>query len=1216
MKRWHLLLLLLLLIVLSLAIPAQIVFSGVVNSTTGQFNVTPSEVYLNYSNSYSSNVSILSYNASWEGIKVELINGTITPNYTQGFPTDPNCQQIPIFVKNNSQYGNIVGPLSSVDMLNATLTHIYMDCYPGRYRTDRFTIRNSTQANESANISVIIDIPVSITNTLSNATRIGTFIGRLPYNTSTYHSFYFNATNSPAGEIANATGVLINLNSTSHDIDMFLFDNLGNFLAKSINKTGNESLLYNYLPSTSQMWEIRIYGNHTSEIPYTGNIIFTTLNITNTTNQTITQIDLGTTNVNATDNKTTNIRLINQGNLSLSNVAESKELYYVKRFSGNIPSNFTFLVPDSSITTKVKVSLNWTGASNYSFSLYNQDNSIVASSAAKSTYANITGAVQEEYDETMSIGSSSKFWRVQVLNSTNTSEPYNLTVYLYVDTADWITTNYTTQTLNRTGGTGSENYTVDVKVNLTVPASEAMNGTYEGYIQYLDDKQVGIKLPIKFNVITPMLLVNDTMDSGTFRVDENYGFNLTRILYFNITNPGNYDLNLTLTDSGNLSYSSYNASFVYNSTSFLIPANRYSILNVNITFNSSLPKNTVYSGWIKVNSTNITSNFTAHPYALYTINLQLNLTDLLDVRTDFISADGTDKIIYNSSVAENITIKTDVYYLNGTGPITDLASLSNFSYVWLQERNVTGSDGRINLTFYNGTTYGNGVWCTGGSCPSPSLSTWGGNNHYYINATVPAKKPGGLYNVWVAVNYTLNYSQYVPLSTYSGQGVSNILIINNTGLHMSTNVTGCSFGSSCSSSASITNTSTYRLFVNVSNYGTLANSSAAITLSENCAGYSVSSPTYSPTCSNFNVPAQNTSCLVYWDISAGTSAADACTSNIIGNPPSQWFNPNGINVSITITAGGSSSSSTSPSSSSQSTTTTVPTYTANLAFTKADSLIAVQQNSSNSTEVGVSNTGTVNQNITFTIENINSSWYSLNATNAYLVVGKGAGFKVNFNVGNVEVKDYNGTFKAFSANKTITSNFALRVTPAPTTKIEINQTLASYKLNMTKLEQEISQKKKQGFNTTAVEKKFADLNSSIQKAEDYIKAGDYNNAYYLFDNIKSLLSEIKDDLSKVKKTGWSGLFTLPEGYTLYILVGGGIAVAGVLAYLFWPTKGLAKPAYTVLKTEEVKKVKAIPSKSKLESLKEFLNELKEKLLKIFKRKKAEPIYLGGQSPKT
>jgi len=100
------------------------------------------------------------------------------------------------------------------------------------------------------------------------------------------------------------------------------------------------------------MWEIRVYGNYTSTIPYNGMIVFTTLNVTNSSDIQVSSIDFGV--MNASELKQTEIILRNEGNLTLSNVAESKELYHVNRFSGSNAKNFTFFVPDSSIALQPK----------------------------------------------------------------------------------------------------------------------------------------------------------------------------------------------------------------------------------------------------------------------------------------------------------------------------------------------------------------------------------------------------------------------------------------------------------------------------------------------------------------------------------------------------------------------------------------------------------------------------------------------------------------------------------------------------------------------------------------------------------------------------------------------------------------------------------------------------------------------------------------------
>ncbi len=1118
------------------------------SSPLSQFYAKPAEIFLNATNSYQQNISLF-VNTSWMNISVELLNDTtdypdsgLAENYSQS-NSITLCQRIPLLIKNGTLPGTVLGPLNST-ILNATLIHNHPECYPGRYRTERFTIRNLTLTNETANLTIYLDIPISIANTLNNATGIGSFSGQLPANTTAYHSYYFNATSSASAEMPNATAVLINV-SAARDVDIFLLDSSGGLLAKSINKTGNESLLYNYLPSSPQMWEIRIYGNRTSAISYWGNIIFSTLNVLNSSGQSISSINFGT--VNATSNTTTDIGLRNDGNLTLSNVAEYVELYYVRRFTGSGTQNFTFIVPDSSIAKAVKASLSWSGASNYSFVLTNQSGYVVANSSAKHSYANKSGVAHEEYADTSTIGSTAKAWTVHVLNQTNSTDSYNLTVYIYMNASDWIATNYSTTTLNRTGGTGSFNYTAGVKINLTVPGSKAMNGSYEGYIKYLDSRQAGVSIGLQLDVTAPMLVVNDSLSSDTYRLDEDYGANLTRTMRFNISNPGAYSLVLNFTDSGGLTYGSLVSSFAY-STVNSIPANSSNLIEVNITFNSSLPVNSVSTGWIKINATNETANLTARPYSLYTINLQLNLTNLLDVRTDFRTADWSDKDIYNSSVAENITIRADLYYFNGTGPFTDLAGLTNVSSVWIQENNVTGFTGRFpargNLSFFNGF---NPIYCTG-SCPA-----WGGDNHYYINATIPANLPGGLYKVYLMANYSSGSSRY------GGIGSNGTLVINNTGLLMSTNASSCIFNGSCvvssDSPISMSNASTYRLYVNVSNFGPQMNSSATVSLSESCSGFSASEATYSSSCSAFDVPAHNTSCIVYWVISAGTSAAGACDLNIIGKPESQWFNHHGINISIQVTAP-SGSSSTPPGSGGVTTPSGNVSYGYNLSFTKAESLIIVQQKSSNTTTVIVKNTGNATQTINFTVQDINASWYTINSSLAAVSAGKEAAFNITFIVDKVEIKDYSGSFKANSSKFTNTSSFTLRVMPAPEENQPIIDKMGIYQLNLVELGEQINSSKANKYNTTVIEQNYEELKDEVRQAKSDLDAGDYFSAYQHYARIDSLIALVLDGLANAQKIEEKPLISIKTLVIIIVVV----AVAAILIYLFWPTKEYSKPA--------------------------------------------------------
>jgi len=507
---------------------------------------------------------------------------------------------------------------------------------------------------------------------------------------------------------------------------------------------------------------------------------------------------------------------------------------------------------------------------------------------------------------------------------------------------------------------------------------------------------------------------------------------------------------------------------------------------------------------------------------------------------------GGNPSVYNneSLFSEDITVESLIYYINGTTPIEDKEDFTtaNFS-VWLTETNTSY---RIpttgNLTIYSATT--------------PLYYTSAGHIGYNLNVTIPANQPGGRYNVNVNVSYRNNNS-----FAYWGTGVNNSLFINNTGLHMSTNTTGCSFGSSCSPSINISNTSTYRFFVNVSNYGPIAASSNYIAFSNPCTGYTITYTGYSGDCTVSGtanstlttVPAQNTNCTIWYTITPSASAANACTAYITGTPTNQWFNYNGVNVSITVTAASGGSGTTPPGDSGS---PTIPTYVADLQFTKAESLVLIQQKSSNTTTVVVKNTGNKSQTITFSIETLNASWYSINATTATILVNREAAFKITFAVDKVVVKDYSGKYKAASSEKTITSDFSLRVLPTAEEKITINDTLTLYKLNMTKLSDEVNAAKAAGINVSVAEAKLSQLRTAIEQAESYINNGDYFSAYQLFEQIEILSRAVETELNAAKQQSAEQTRFMWTIAAVAIVV---VAVGSVLAYLFWPTKEIYAP---------------------------------------------------------
>ena len=1188
------------------------VYSITTSSPLGQFNVTilndtsVTQLILNYTNSYQGNIT-LSTNTSYGSLNLEILNAStdskLSENYTQGNALT-KCANIGITVQNytGSYSTDLIGLTSSASR-NFTLIidSTYLDCLPGVYLTTKFTIRNKTQTNETVNITIRYDAPISSKNTLSKQTGIGSFGGTLPANASTYQSFFFNVTSGNDGEIANITGFVVNLTASS-DVDLFILNNANLLKAKSINKsTNSEWLLFSKtadFSTTSTMWEIRVYGNNTtSSITYTGNLIFTTLNVTNSTNQIPSDINFNV--MNATTNTTINLTLSNTGNLTLSGITENKEIYYTKTFGGGTGGNFSLFIPDSGVINKVKAFLNWTGDANYTLKIYYPNSSLAGTSLNNFVYANISGVMQEVYNETLSIPTDAGVWNFEAVNNTVANNPFNITIYAYYPASNWIATNLTSGTLTLTANSSS-----NVQGNFTVP-STAMSGTYEGYIQYLDNRMAGIRLPFKVNVTTPMLVVNNTLSSMTYQRDENYGFGFTIYnITFNISNPGDYDLGIKWTSSDNMTCDSgcgYYANFYFNNTTKVLPARSSMLLIVNITMNNSLPAESVYSARIRINGTNETdAKLTAHPYSEFLQTIRLNMTKYMKlIVADIKSMDGADNIALNNSNltnAENVTVKFYVQTINGTNNITSL-TLDNITSVWLGEGNVTSSEGRLSLAI-------NSTYFTG------SNPLYFGN-YYNLNVTIPAYQPGGRYIPFINMVHYPNSPVTYNATTYAG---SNVIVVNNSGYFMSTNISdsdsNCYFGSNCANpTITIDNATKKAVFISISNYGPLGNISAKINTFHSCtaAGWTITNttPVYYD-CPNiassttFNATGYSTTCVANFNVTS-PAATGTCTIYFTGTPSYNWFNQYGVNITFSSSAATTTTTTTSSASgaTSSGTSSTAAKY---LDITDYPSLIIVTQGKTNSTIVKVKNTNTTyTQLIKLTIENLNSSWYSISPSTTQSTAALAT---VNFTVlflpaSDATIKDYTASFKAISDYSSTEKSFTLRVLPTEATKAQINQSLDQFKANVTALEAELNSLKV-WYNMSAAETKLKQLKTKINESENFIKAGDYNSAYALFDTIKSLINDVKTEIENAKKQS----LISPSNAITYALIGGGVVAAVILAYLFWPSKEAAGRAAVTEKAGLIfGKTKEVGVGFK-DRIKEALSKVKSK----FSRQKTESNY--------
>jgi len=248
---------------------------------------------------------------------------------------------------------------------------------------------------------------------------------------------------------------------------------------------------------------------------------------------------------------------------------------------------------------------------------------------------------------------------------------------------------------------------------------------------------------------------------------------------------------------------------------------------------------------------------------------------------------------------------------------------------------------------------------------------------------------------------------------------------------------------------------------------------------------------------------------------------------------------------------------------------------ADLAFVQIPGLIFVEQNSSNSTQVIVKNTGNVQQTINFTIENISVSSWSVSPESISLSPGSNGTFSINFTTTNESVGNYTGIFKAYSINKTILSNFTLRITLGKQAKENVNKTIEGYKLELLALETELNNTKSMGFNVSSAEETLNTVKQLLAQAEDDVAKGDYESAARILSNIGNLPSNIRNELERARAS--KGL----PSFAIYIIIGVAVGVGCVLAYLLWPTEVVSE------------------KKPEVQEKKSFLERLKS----IFVRKK-------------
>lgn len=1064
------------------------------------FTVTPSVIYLNFTNNYNTsfNITVNVYDSLYFNLSAFLKGNFFQEDfYVSEYWGTCFYEKVGYgyFAKLNiSTDKGVSYQTNPVGSGNTTEVFVYFNpsCPAGRYHGFIEIIginASDDQSVESFNLTVIVDNLISTENEIKDG--IGIFKGKLHAFQNYATSYYFNTS-----IYSDLSFIYISLTwqNYSQDINLFLLDENGNVVSKSANYGKKEEIYYYGEIPPNKTWEILIYGNLTQPQDYNLTVQFSTLKLINQTSQeTIYLLNLPTLKPGNTTRL--NLTLSNPGILNFSDVKLNISVFKKYVFNGTDSANFSFFVP--SFAKKIISKVEWYDLTPLNLSLFNPSGEIVSS--IKRNY--IPAFIQEEILETTSVEEG--FWEVRVLNETEITN-YSVETLIEVEPSLYFSTNFISENL-------TSNSSKIFELNLSIP-STAIPGEYEGYLLFYGS--IDLKVPITFNVSSSFFLINNSFQSSVIEIDDNIGFNKTISFNVLIKNLGNdYLIFDKIENSTYLNCSTYFVNLTFELPSQI---DKNYELPINLTINTLQTgnKECVYIGWINFTSSGST------PYQTFSLILKLNLTRFLLVKIhSFQDREGHQTNLLNPS--QNVSIYLDVFYLNKT--LIESLTLSNFSDFFT-------------LTFSNLSRFSYSIDALNSI---DTHITTGASPYYKINLSIPSI-PGGLYRL------TFNVTHWINDIKYEGYGSYFPVIINQSGFYMnsSTRSIMLDVGEESKKSENLT--------VYVYNFGPLtSNTTIHLDLkSEECDTLIKIKDVYpktswsngyekinSTTVKFINHPAFNEGVANLTWIIEGIAKGN-CVLKVKGN--SVWFDDT---LLIDVSVENTTVITTTTTFTTETTTTT--TQLLDFEIVEAPTLVLLQQNSSNSTLVKVKNTGNVEQMINLSIEGINSTWFGISPTFYTIQPNETKAFNVTFSIEMVEVKEYKGKFKVFTSNKSKTKDFTLRVLPAQFNETYIENMIYWIQNETLKLKQNLTQLEKQGINVSIVKQMLEILEQNLNMTLDYLKQGDYYSAYLMIDDLLNMLNKTQLQLFSL---------TPKKDYTNYILAAVIIAIILILVYLFWPVK--------------------------------------------------------------
>jgi len=1050
---------------------------------------------------------------------------------------------------------------------------VHPDCPPGKYYGN-FSVRNLTNSSDYTSVTATLNVPISESNTL-DGNKTAFFKGTVA--SAGYHSYYVwtNAT-------ANVTSVTINLTGLTADVDLFLLDSQGRLLNKSLSlDTANESIEWAKLPSTADVWEIRI-GNATSS--YRGYVHYSTLN------SSLSALNFGVLGANQTSSTST-YSLTNLANLSAAGVNQSAELYRIQEWkSASSSGDFSVIVP--AFAQKVMVRIEWnneTGKNMTDWDLYLRDanGALLASSVNKSMQAigsNVTAEETVAYTSSIS-ESNDGLWNISVTNATSTGTlcSYNVTVQVWMNASQWIFTNFTQSTTFNASGYANASYAVTA--NVTVPRWNLTGGSYKGALRYYNGSGWIYAVPLHFNVSAGTLLVNGNLSASAYRLEDNIGINRTGANLLQVTipvnNTGAYAVAFTGSTSGSLINGVYATRYM-NITSATFPtsplgtgANGTVTLAISINTTETANTQDIYRGWVFFNTTNAAPNSSSYPYETHNMTLEINLSNSLKVNVTGVAPGQVLNL-----TSPNITVTVAVRLMNGT-VISNTGTMgsSNFTSATLTERNVT--------TYFNSTTtIGNaGVeTCGGGVCS--------------VNATLPSNMIGGNYTVALTALYNTGGANLTGSGSYSS------VLINNTGLRI-TSEAGDSLGEVGEGNTMYANfTVTNYGMRNATNAHIIFNKGSDCTLTVTTQNSGCSSSTSGATFTS-SIPGNGSQCWYRWKIVAGNvSGTTTCGGLSVTIADYATFS-NATSLSLQVNNIESTASSSNPGMSGSSCATSANcvwnyrcisgsctliqcsdtekhivdheciAYVDKLEIKEHTNLSAAL-GSYTKTTIMVKDTGdrSVKAKLNVTLPDGLSA--TVSPADCPLTSGAYCYFTINFTVsGTAPIGKKKCFYTAYSANKTSVNTaqeFYFDILATEGKKKEIDSLYAAYATQLKDELSRLSTLRLAGLsadNASKVELLLNQTQDLINAAKAAIDGGNYAVAESSLTEANATFRRVTSLLESMGVAGIaSNILGIPPGTWLIIAIAGAAVIAAaVIIYMLLPPKGYSTAYKAYVKPE-------------------------------------------------